>query len=1775
MDNYNDTAVSLDVVNPVDTAVSIDTKAEGNPTPSAPVADVRSRKAAYGVGEMLGKSQTELYALIMQGKENDLRNEAATRFVAEAERKRIARVIDIVNREGKTLTIDQLNELRKPPADPNSIFEDSYAEKFLRNIFPVSADMDGTDVTTALSTAPQTVLADLEQAKTKLSNHDYARRKAEDIAQLYENQGTLPWIADQIKNIIPFYSDVKLRGWMKEVGRFDGWLQGSNLEEQTRTLLRLPGPQFREKLDEILTKLGNDNPTLALQYANAVLGMSTSDVGLANVNNIVEIVGLPGLTPAMKAGLKAVGGTRKAMSDAMKATANTATPTPATVAEGFGDAGTAATLRASEAVISDMKAVTEPLSNSASLTAPNNPINRAKQALPTGLTTDTATIAANGRPLSQELLNRIVQDQEVASKRIIDVIEKTAAVQRIPLEEAGPIVMKRIKDEVANQSAGIKNAIADIGDPVWNPFSKTYDFPVKIFNWTGEQFSTEAAARRFAKQHGIEEFEVVGKSGVKYFIPEAAVKRPWESGSRLGEVRAINGELKVFLDDGSEVAVSITPRPGMIPVAVDAKGGVKFEKTLRNAVEASKAAVAQQGLGYHLNIWKPLNEGENIIKDLMINLESTKSIASKGGATAWFNSLFPTRSGGIVGLMRSSDVTLSPFEVHQRKTATYSISNFQALLQNEMKHIQNLARGRVTVDEVTGEDKNAILSYIRTLSPITMWKAKDKWADFKRALEAAPSLKDPKTGANGYLLSSPYEINEFWRENFKRPASFEEIRGWLAFKRNYENDRVFRSMREYTNKARLGGEQHQVTYIDKTGNKVVSGFFDGVQHKTLPGGEYPILILDGPSPRVRWTNKMGSDYQRINKAVKDGEMVVTEIYAPELRPLKTMPDVGYNYIRYIVTPAGNRQTKPLSWEQVNRLSGGHFDYDHEFAVKQARVVESRAGNKTYHSYEGDDFLMFVNGNAQGRQVIKVLNKVKEHLRNKDVTAAREVFENGLKGENGPAMEWKDFIARTRPKKDEYGNKIPPQININEPFYVVPKGKSIVDMDDSVSRRYGTYDAQGNFTSTFQDRTKGGSLARQYQVGYTQERDADSPMALKNIGSKDNPIYKYEPATMVDPIVTMNRALNQIVRTTVMDDMKVASIETWLREAESLLKAPNVDDIRSSPWWYFKNADSPDAFKPGADRTVVANLLSNRFKTQQFLGTPSKYDLFMHDTAQKIADWSYDTLGPKGELVPSWLLEKTTSPINALRMFAYHTKLGLFAVPQLLTQSMTYLTIGSLAPRSAPAGAYAAMLTQWSKFATNKGTVDLLDKWASKINVPGFHGWKPGEWKEALEEMNNRGFANVGSEHNLLDTQLSHKYTQGFFGDALDAGQMFFKLAEQNVRYGAWFTAAKEYRVAHPEIKVLRKTDWDKILDRADDMSGNMSRASKSILQSGPLALTGQFLTYQMHLAELYFSKRMTMMDRFRMHMIYGSMFGATGAFGIMGLPLGESIRKAAYDNGYVVGDNILSTFLMEGAPAIGLAWLTSDDGDIKKGNFYNISDKFGVSGLTQFYDLLKSDAKWYTFLAGAAGSIAGNTWNNSEGLRRAGWDAIQASMMTGDESKELFKMTNDTWIDVLKEISSVDAARKGFAAVQYGKWLSKSDAYQADVSAANGIFMSLTGLNLQNAADNYVVGQSIKDRDERQKKALNHFTREFRRGAQAGLDNDWPTFEKYMTNAYAFLKAYDYPIEDYPKAVAIASQGWETRINSIRQEFYTQNVPAGKEDTYGDAFQRFLKTQDK
>lgn len=77
-------------------------------------------------------------------------------------------------------------------------------------------------------------------------------------------------------------------------------------------------------------------------------------------------------------------------------------------------------------------------------------------------------------------------------------------------------------------------------------------------------------AEKAAQAGGQAAIDVLGTSSKAptpgYYVPEAAVKRPWESQPRMGEFRMQGGTPRYFTDDGAEVAVSRVPEAGMIRI---------------------------------------------------------------------------------------------------------------------------------------------------------------------------------------------------------------------------------------------------------------------------------------------------------------------------------------------------------------------------------------------------------------------------------------------------------------------------------------------------------------------------------------------------------------------------------------------------------------------------------------------------------------------------------------------------------------------------------------------------------------------------------------------------------------------------------------------------------------------------------------------------------------------------------------------------------------------------------------------------------------------------------------------------------------------------------------------------------------------------------------------------------------------------------------------------------------------------------------------------------
>jgi hypothetical protein len=590
------------------------------------------------------------------------------------------------------------------------------------------------------------------------------------------------------------------------------------------------------------------------------------------------------------------------------------------------------------------------------------------------------------------------------------------------------------------------------------------------------------------------------------------------------------------------------------------------------------------------------------------------------------------------------------------------------------------------------------------------------------------------------------------------------------------------------------------------------------------------------------------------------------------------------------------------------------------------------------------------------------------------------------------------------------------------------------------------------------------------------------------------------------------------------------------------------------------------------------------KIRQFYGIPSRTQAELHSMSQNLADAIYNKYGPATpyetfdwgkagstgligamrspstvKLLPSWALARATDPVDFFRSLAYHSTIGLFSHVQILVQSMTYATIAGIAgPRFATTGAYGALLHQWTRI--NPSMLDAADRWASKLNLGGPR-WRPGEFKEAMELLKRTGFENVGQEHALVDHGMTPKVVSSVGHDFLDAGTLFFRGAERNMRYGAWYTAYREFRdggggkmnwKAHPTGRVTDE-ELGQIFERAEMLSGNMSKASRATWQDGIASIPTQFLSYQLRLMEQFTGKRLTWQERARLLTTYGSLFGIPTTFGISGIPFGDILRKYALENNYVVGDKWYQTAIMEGIPSLTIGLITGK-GDLSKGTYLNIGHRLGAPGFDQIREVLVGDKPWWRLFGGASWSTLSGMWEAGDGFRTA-----MGSMIRGDGKS--FPLTPNDFMAPLKQIASVSNGMRAYAAVQTGRYMSRNETLmQTDVPTTQALFMYATGLQSQRIEDTSIMTWSLKNKEELEKYATKQYLKEMQRAWMAGAANDPEQRHNFLKRAQTWLEISGFPDEKRSMLVGLASDQSKSLIVRQDHKFYLEQVPrAAKE----------------
>lgn len=1733
------------------------------PTNVSPVtAAIRAMKMAYA-NTNPPKSMDEFQQDISQGQEPQLRQQAAALVDQQKSSDLQGKITDIVNNSapddltGQSFAISQAITAASKPTNPQTVVEEKFAKEYMDSLNwakPMSDDHGFWY--DAQMTVPNHMDESMGLGREVTAYREQAIKKLQDVEDKIKDQSYAGWGWDQLKINTPILgslnTELSLRG--NAASYLPNILApglGDALDRERSALLQMPFPEYTARLDQILDGMSS-NPSLQAMFLQGVIGQSTSDAYLNNMFTFAQSI------PELGSVLKGTAGLSKLTFRAVQA-----------------DRAIKSMIKGAEVIPDRPPEVAAPAAAGDLKTATTNnltdQVNHALQGVPdqekdmvnslvSVLRADAEQEAANPGIGGQAMANRMTEDASTFMTKIINGITNVVQVERIPAVLATKTAVKALQDEMVQTIKGMSDNIINAGEPERNTLTNTYHVPFYIGDKEG-YFTHASQADNAARLNGLVPSEVTKirevneKFGIEWSrLDQRArdIKAEIKAGPAMdADVHELNRhadlpnkliEVNKKIDDLQAWHATELTNP-------DNQGtkqlglGYKVESTDNLPAQYT---IGQQGRGFYIKVYKPLNETDNIVRD---NLLATSESKSPNAAFKDFTGWLGTPEGN-----------LSMTQNMNRKVAAYAPSVLHRILKENATYISDLFAGKINKDPITGEKIGFLQKRIQVARdtgsgiPFTKSKAKTMMDDWKRLVDNGRRLPDGVDESGkvryGRFYDHPAEFEQAYLAAYQRMPEPIETTAYFAFKRNYEADRMFRNIMDYRMASRLGVEEHSFSVRDVDGSIKESPFIRGVARKQMTTGNGTILILDkdqeGLGRIVR--NMSPPEANKYREKVLKGELSFYEVFDPERRALNGFDNVTNERVRYVL--AKTAKTRPLNIDGIPRRGGGHVEWDYDYYIKQPKIRSESVGRQLKHWYEGDTTVMAMQNRALGVKMAEHLDQVREHLNNNDIDAAKSHAIAHL------PIDWDELHGYFKPTKSPNGKVELPRLSKTERIQLIPKNKRIVDVDNSLSKSFETRDAQGNIHNTFEDGTRSGSLARQYEVQFGQERDAEGLMTINDYGTKKNPLYKYEPGQMVDPMTTMNRALNKITNSMFMDDYKVQAVEAWLREAAPHLNVKGSKDpeseLRSAPFYHFYKPE----YKSGTDLNIESRLRNRHFQIQQFIGQPSVADKILHHYSQKLADSVYTKFGPgpllfgkRVYLAPSWALANISEPFRMARTVAHHFALGFWSLPQFIAQNMTYATILGVSGSSrAVPGTMAAFLHQLGRLNADPAWIDHMDMIAShpKMQLPGMSYFKPGEFKEARNLMTRTGFDHVGAEHSMLERIYQPRIVSNAGHQFLDSGDIIFKGGERNARFGAWYTAYLEFRETNP-TGAINNIDLQRILQRADLLSGNMTRASKSALQMGIMSYPAQFLGYQLRLAELFTGSRLgdtlqeRNLNRARMVATFATLFGVPSAMGVTGFPAGDYLRKYAAENGYNVGENWWSTLFMEGPVSMALMAATGE-GDFHKGNQYNVGARFGSPGIDLVRDALSSDKPYYDLMQGAAGSIFEGMWTQTSNLRRG----IMA-MLTGKSDQ--YPLKPEDFTDILKNISMVSKVWQTAAAINTGKYFSRNETNMKDhVSATNAIFLGVTGLQPQDAYDTQINAQRLKTDHDMQTAGQKEFIKEYHRWLEA-LDNKDPQQAMdYQKRAQAILEAYGIPEEKRGDMIATASKGYETLVNRLQDQ---------------------------
>lgn len=1024
----------------------------------------------------------------------------------------------------------------------------------------------------------------------------------------------------------------------------------------------------------------------------------------------------------------------------------------------------------------------------------------------------------------------------------------------------------------------------------------------------------------------------------------------------------------------------------------------------------------------------------------MFGRANGEGFPNKGSAVAWAKSNLGQYQLDFSRSERSNIVTHGgkwyarltrdvPDELDNFKNAEVPINDkfqegfwngtFRGLLGRAKGQQNSLGKSNIAERAVVVHGNQTYFKIFRELlQPIARLSPEDR-ERLGTILENNRNFVDRATGERGEFFQSQGEFEQAYHSKYGILPSPKSITAYYSYVQANQLDGMIRNLGWARDKIRLGAKNWKDQYTKVFSEEEGQQFSQQWTPLEFEGKEVHHDIFDKAyRAHDAWVAVRNSEDGQLhvfrkNFATPDQRAMVVKESANNGKVIQHMEngfDLGDKKIQFYVSGSSKEGRISVNgpWKD-----GGHVINDHKWYVKQPTmkggyytgdIAVATAPNEAVAKERTKAFNDAVMGMSRGWSHDQLEKHISETGIGNGMTGAEfaQLFEQ---------QHTADGVVRTGWSKDL-------------PFLHTQSGEQTADRHKEV---LSTLRLQENpYNLLDMDRKFAG------------ERNSQNiPALIAERGVK----FRMEDGKLVDPLETLTQAAKSMVDVKLKRDYVLKSAMQWASQFQDILRPDNLRGKNSVAQLY-----NPE-YLPSADKIVLNNAENARKSILRFAGSLDGQERAFETFRAKLAEIAYGQLGDKKyQIAENWLLPTLTDPARFARSIAFHLKMGLFSPMHMFLQASTTANVFAISPRAALKGIPAYFPLRAAIINPN-----MLDHSAS---VAAKFGWDTEQFKEMYQAMLKSGWNEVHGDQALLDDIANPKLTNTKGRIILDAGSAMSDEGIKVHRITAWATAYQEWRTANPS-GVLDRSVEHRLLQRADNMTANMSASNNSTWQRGLLSIPTQFFTYQIRTMEQYLGKTLTTAEKSRLFAVQAAMFGIPTAIGgAVGVwPIAQSVKDSLTANN-IPYDDVVTNTVLNGIPQMLLR--------LASGSNFDVGQRFGPQGIDVGYELMHGQKSISDLFLGASGSVIGDVISTSVPFVKALW-----SLTSDDPKDKIYPLDMDTFEHVFQNVTSLNIALKLTYAMNTGRWMSKYGITQDEVTPFQAVFMGVTGANLSELNDTY------------------------------------------------------------------------------------------------------------